>query len=136
MLILRASVLLAIVGVNLRMRGTRRTAKAFQCENLKFRQPTIDESSWRTIGQICRAVNTAARNGLRAPNCLRSSLVLNYMLRRRGWDSVLRIGVKRDGELFEAHAWVELGQIAVNDTQDVAERFTPIVDLSAATAFF
>jgi hypothetical protein len=135
MLVLRAAILLATVGLMLRLRGFRRTLTTFGCRTLKTVEDARGESSRREIRQVSRAVAVAARNGLRTPNCLRSSVVLNYMLRRRGYDSELRIGVRRQGELFEAHAWVELAQRVVNDTQDVAQRFTPVAELSGAIPF-
>ena len=39
--------------------------------------------------------------------CLRRSLVLTALLRRRGRPATLRFGVRREAELLLAHAWVE-----------------------------
>jgi len=56
--------------------------------------------------------------------CLPKSLVLWGLLRHQGIEnSELRIGVRRDAENFEAHAWVECEGIALNDTLDVRSRF-------------
>jgi hypothetical protein len=41
------------------------------------------------------------------PTCLTRSLALVYLLRRRGLPAELRIGVRKTGEAFGAHAWVE-----------------------------
>ncbi|HVJ67195.1 MAG TPA: lasso peptide biosynthesis B2 protein [Caulifigura sp.] len=135
LLVLRAGVLLAIVGWALRLRGFRKTVATFRCSPLKSQSNSDDESAQLEIRHVSQAVKAAARNGIREPNCLRSSLVLNYLLRRRGYDSQLRIGVRREGHKFEAHAWVELHDRVVNDTQDVATRFTPVADLQAAIPF-
>lgn len=97
-LILRAGVLLAIVGGMLRYRGFRRTVATFRCDPLGFTSDAQAPAASQAIRQVSRAVQIAARNGLRQPNCLRNSLVLNYLLRRRGYDSELRIGVRRAGD--------------------------------------
>jgi len=59
-----------------------------------------------------------------APPCLGRSLVLWFLLRRRGIDAELVIGAgtPRGGEL-PAHAWVEVAGEPVNDAFDVRERF-------------
>ena len=56
--------------------------------------------------------------------CLGRSLVLWFLLRRRGIDAELVIGadMPRGGEL-PAHAWVEVAGEPVNDAPDVRERF-------------
>jgi hypothetical protein len=42
--------------------------------------------------------------------CLRESLVLYALLRRRGAAPTLRIGVRKSGPMLAAHAWVEYGR--------------------------
>jgi hypothetical protein len=70
-----------------------------------------------------RVVRLAAERGLVRVNCLPHSLVLWWLLRRRGADAVLRFGVRKTGAEIEAHAWVELDGAALNDDDDVHERF-------------
>ena len=60
----------------------------------------------------------AGRRGLMSATCLRQALLVDWLLRRRGLDPVLQLGVRKRGEKFDAHAWVELegealGQAAV-----------------------
>ena len=57
-------------------------------------------------------------------SCLRQSLLVWWLLRRKGLPAELRIGVQKQ-EGFAAHAWVELARQPVNDAPDVAERFAP-----------
>lgn len=61
--------------------------------------------------------------------CLPRSLCLQWMLARRGMESRLRIGVRRQGEgTLEAHAWIEdEGGLPLNDTTDVESRFRALV---------
>lgn len=64
-------------------------------------------------------------------SCLRQSLLVWWLLRRKGMPVELRIGV-RTQEGFAAHAWVEVDGQPVNDATDVAERFAPF-DSSLST---
>lgn len=57
-------------------------------------------------------------------SCLRQSLLIWWLLRRRGLEAELRIGVNNH-EKFLAHAWVELAGQPVNDHPNVAEGFPP-----------
>lgn len=40
-------------------------------------------------------------------SCLRRSLVLAWLLRRRGFQPRVRFGVRKHGSTLDAHAWVE-----------------------------
>ncbi|MGH9678172.1 MAG: lasso peptide biosynthesis B2 protein, partial [Candidatus Acidiferrum sp.] len=53
------------------------------------------------------------------------SMALWWLLRRRGMPAQLRIGARRTGGEFEAHAWVEMAGRAINDSNDVQTRYTP-----------
>ena len=58
-----------------------------------------------------RMAELAAIAGLRGPimtTCLRQALVVHGLLRRRGLDSRLRLGVAREHAAPDMHAWVEL----------------------------
>ena len=71
-------------------------------------------------------INRAKRYSPLPGNCLSQSLALTWMLRRRGIDPALRLGVRLTGPAFDAHAWVEYDGRVLNDTQDVHTRFTPL----------
>ena len=55
--------------------------------------------------------------------CLDRSVLLWFLMRQRGLDGRLRIGVTRDDEELVGHAWVELNTRVVNDEPDVAEHY-------------
>lgn len=69
----------------------------------------------------------SALSDLRLPgvSCLARSLTLCALLERRGELPSLRIGAPKHatGEAFEAHAWVELNGVVLNDAVDVRERY-------------
>lgn len=72
---------------------------------------------------IATAVNRAARLVRIPVNCLTRSLLLGWLLRRRGVASQLRIGVKMNNGSLAAHAWVEYAGIPINDQPNVGEQF-------------
>ena len=67
----------------------------------------------------------AARNLFFKTNCLEQSLVLWSLLRRHGFAAELKIGARKEAGRFEAHAWVELDRIPVNDDTDSNRQFVP-----------
>jgi hypothetical protein len=73
--------------------------------------------------KVVLAVERAASRLPVVTTCLVRSLVVWYLLARRGQRPQLVIGVRRPGPALEAHAWVEVDGRPVNDTTDVRERF-------------
>jgi len=70
------------------------------------------------------ATATARRFFLRT-NCLEQSLVIWFLLRRRGVSPSLRFGGRKAGDQFEAHAWVECEGVVLNDEGSVRQDFIP-----------
>lgn len=70
-----------------------------------------------------RMVAAAASHGLFRPTCLEHSVVLWWLLRRRGIDCDLRIGVRRAEGRCEAHAWVEAEGVSLSHPDDPHLRF-------------
>jgi len=68
-------------------------------------------------------VNSAAGVVLGPANCLTRSLYLWWLLRRRGVQCQLRIGVRLAAGALEAHAWVEHAGVPINDREDVGKAF-------------
>lgn len=81
------------------------------------------------------AVNIAARHMPYPATCLTRSLLMNWLLHRRGVPSDLRIGVRITNGTLDAHAWVEVGGVPVNDRPDVVGQFMPFGDLVPLGAF-
>jgi hypothetical protein len=74
---------------------------------------------------IARMAAAAARNVFFGTNCLEQSLVLWWLLRRRGIAAELRIGARKEFQRFEAHAWVEVDSAVLNDTSAEHLHFVP-----------
>ena len=86
----------------------------------KKAQVSVEVLSWAVSG-VSRFVPQAT--------CLTQALTLHVLLRRRRFESKIHIGVaKKEGELFESHAWVESGGRVVIGDLDL-KRFTSMVVL-------
>lgn len=121
-LFLRAAILLPFISASLRFRGFRRT-RAFLQKRFRHSKAGADLPSSGNVELIVRVVRAAVRNGLGHPTCLEESLALWCLLGQQGIVSELRIGVRKSGEKFEAHAWVELGGSALNELEAVHEHY-------------
>jgi hypothetical protein len=117
-LFLRAMALLPVVALSLRWRGFRATQSTLQ----KFLSNAIPEQDLNFVNQrlalTAHMVNAADRHGLVHPSCLAKSLALWWLLGRQGIPSQLRIGIRKENEKFEAHAWVERDGTALNEPEE------------------
>jgi hypothetical protein len=117
-LFLRAVVLLPLVVLSLRWRGFRETQAALQ-RFLSKANPEPDAAFASKIAALtAHMVNAADRHGLVHPSCLSKSLTLWWLLGRQGIPSRLRIGIRKEKEKFEAHAWVERNGTALNEPDE------------------
>jgi hypothetical protein len=126
-LLAKALALLPITAAALRVGGFRRTYAALarlapkQATRAAPGGPALIQEAWT----IARIVDAAARRGPCRAMCLSRSLALWWLLRRRGIEADLRIGVRKHDDRLEAHAWVELQGHVLNDGADVGEHFAP-----------
>src|SRR6266704_7131832 len=106
-LFLRAIVLLPLVALSLRWRGfgaTQATLQGLLSDAHAEHDPALVN---KDAAMTAHMVNAADRHGLVHPSCLEKSLTLWWLLGRQGIPSHLRIGIRKEKEKFEAHAWVE-----------------------------
>ena len=66
--------------------------------------------------RLARLAGIAGRHGPMKETCLRQSLLLYALLRRNGCAPQLMIGANRESGRFTAHAWVELGGVALGQS--------------------
>ena len=85
-----------------------------------------------TAHRIARLVGIAANHGPYRATCLRQSLALWWLLRRRGIPAELRIGVRKEGGALEAHGWVEHQGQALDDRQGVTASYAAFQPSSPA----
>jgi Transglutaminase-like superfamily len=129
-LLLQALVLLPVAKRALRLSGLRYLTRSTAGHEPPGAQRAAEAQ------RVTRMVAAAARNGPWQATCLEQSVVLLWLLGRRGIPAQLRIGVRKQLEALEAHAWVESGGVVLNDSADVSERYRPFEgDLAALVPF-
>jgi hypothetical protein len=113
--------------IGLRLIGFRRWERvlAVFAPTVNTTGPAQGASVQKSALLVARMQEAAARNLFFRANCLEQSLVLCWLLRRRGIDAVLRIGARKESERFEAHAWVELDSQVLNDASAEHRHFVP-----------
>ena len=80
-------------------------------------KPGVQASTAVEVGRQAAAIQEAvSRHLLWQPSCLEKSLVLWWQLGRRGIAADLRIGARKEDGRFEAHAWVEMNNVVLNDS--------------------
>ncbi len=72
-----------------------------------------------------KMLEAASRYGVTRGNCLSKSIVLCHLLRRNGLQAMLRVGGRKEGSQFAAHAWVELDSIVIGDFEGLHKDFVP-----------
>jgi hypothetical protein len=109
--------------VLLRLIGFKRTLGFYQQNNELAAQYTPVNQDLDTATMVARMISIAANHGLYRARCLPKSLVLVKFLQARDIASNLKIGARCQGEEFGAHAWVECGGVAINESTDVENRY-------------
>ena len=72
-----------------------------------------------SVTEITWAISAVGKR-IGRPTCLADAAVAYTMLRRRGHDPRLRIGVRRGHSVLEAHAWVECnGTVVMGDVPEM-----------------
>lgn len=61
-----------------------------------------------------------------APSCLRRSVTLLRELHRLGLDAAMHIGVRTGAGPIDAHAWVQVGDVVVNDDPVVTAGYAEV----------
>jgi hypothetical protein len=124
---LEAAVLLSATWLGLRVVGFRRWRTLLV--RLTPRTPDstrpLDPARFETAREIARVQEAVSRHLIFHTSCLEQSLVLWWLVARRGMPAELRIGARKQAERFEAHAWVELGSLVLNDSGDAHLHFAP-----------
>lgn len=117
--------LLAVVDFSLRVFGLRRTVRGMR-RLVGHRRSDVRPG---LITNAAHAVATAAAFYPRRALCLEQSLVLYWVLRRRGVEAQLRVGVQPFP--FTAHAWVEHNGHPINEQEDFVTQLAPFPSFGA-----
>lgn len=79
-----------------------------------------------SVPRLVWLVEVAGRHTPIKATCLKKTLVLSWILGRRGIPTELRIGVARHDGVFSAHAWLEREEQVILGHQE-AERYEPLL---------
>lgn len=116
--------LVSDIGVSTQLRLGRLAALIASYENAKIGRtlttPVTDDGAARVV----RAYERATLFRASANRCLSRSLAMARRLAGLRCDALLVIGVR--AQPFAAHAWVQSGDIVLNETPDEVARYTPI----------
>jgi len=128
-LLLSSMVLLPLIAFALRMVGFKQTKKFmsyFMFIKLNFNKhnkPEIDKAY-----TIARMISVAASHGPYHANCLKQSLLLWWVLAKRGISSEIKFGVQKDSnQSLGAHAWVECNGVALINNWEDHQRLSAFV---------
>jgi hypothetical protein len=124
---LQVAVLLPIMAVALHIRGfgpvQEKLARLADCSPRPagHTRPQVD------VASVPAFVELAVSKGAVGANYLGRSLVLWFLLRRKGIGSDLRVGVRGPSgeEPSMCHAWIENEARVIFDSSDVADRYRP-----------
>lgn len=85
------------------------------------------QEAWAYRRRVVGAVHAVGKRLLGDKPCLTQALVAQRLLRQKGYDTVLRLGVTKDGKELLAHAWLERdGQVVIGGNASQT-RYTPLV---------
>lgn len=107
--LLFASLLLALplMSASLRLLGYRRTFALVEARSGMPGRHVATAAERNRALRLAALLAIAGRHGLRT-TCLPQALLLHLLLRRRGLDPQLKLGVRRTEPRPDMHAWVEL----------------------------
>jgi hypothetical protein len=113
----QAGLLVPVLGLTLRVISFRRSYSVLRrlAPESDHALPTDPETASARVLQVAHVVAMASRHTPTPNSCLHRSLALWLLLRRRGFDSHLRFGARKQPSGFEAHAWVEHNGVVVFD---------------------
>lgn len=109
--------LLPFLTLSLRLRGFRSTLRFLQNRTGRPEPAMTEEALRERVVITSRMVLAAARNSPFPSTCLERSLSLWWLLARQNVATQFRVGVKKDGEKFAAHAWVERNGVAIGEPE-------------------
>ena len=124
-LLITSLIILPVIALGLRFYGlkkTRSTLVLFIPDNtgLIF----SEDEAMRGVYKVARIVDVASRHGLYFANCLKESLILWWLLTRKGIKSKIHIGVEKDSVELLAHAWVEYLGAPLNNPEQVQQHYS------------
>ncbi len=116
---------LAITWIGLRAFGFSRWQRMVERRVSRVESRESAASRAVSANRLAQLQEAAARSLFLPTNCLERSLALWSLLQRRGFPAELKFGARKNSGTFEAHAWVELHGVALNNPADEQREFAP-----------
>ena len=128
--LLSSVVMLPLIAVSLKAKGYKWT-QAFLADHLPDRSLSThsEDTQLKEAQQLARIVTIASSNSAYKASCLKKSLLIWWLLARRGIKTELRIGVNNSSGDFKAHAWVEYRGEVLAEQADMGEQFSAFSSL-------
>ena len=114
---------LPIVSVLLGAFGAVRTRRWLERTSARGPGRRADKQDIQAADKLARFAEIAGRRGAITATCLRQSLLVYWLLRRRGLAPRLMLGVRTVESKLEAHAWIELQSVAIGQSDLVHSPF-------------
>lgn len=121
-LLLSAFVLLPSTVVGLRLWGFKRWYSWLQWSG-QWGCRRLAATEMHTVRRTLLLLRLVIRYAPHRGNCLSQSLTLWWLLQQQGLAGELRIGVRQQDGMLQAHAWIEYGGQPLNDSLDVHTRY-------------
>ena len=126
-ILIQSWALFPILVLALRLFSYRRVYRALLQYSANPASP-VATAAHPQVGELARAVQIAAAHSLVPVVCLPRSLMLWWQLRRYGYESALRFGVRKNQGAFEAHAWVKFRNTVLLDPETIEQSYVLMDD--------
>jgi hypothetical protein len=83
---------------------------------------------------VARLVRIAGERSLFRARCLERSLVLRWILCREGIDAIIIFGARKQNNEMQAHAWVEVHGVSLDEENDMNQQFSPFEGITTSHA--
>ncbi|MGA8144871.1 MAG: lasso peptide biosynthesis B2 protein [Candidatus Acidiferrales bacterium] len=130
--VLEAAAALPAISIAIRLGGFRVCKAALKDSRARSNADANAAGTLEAAQRIARLEAATARNLFFRATCLEQSLVLRWLLRRRGMNADLRIGARKEADRFEAHAWVELNGAVLDGGDSEHLHFVPFKNIETS----
>lgn len=123
-----------LLSLSLRARGFRKTRKRVEALSEHPAPRAASATDHDAAERLAQLAQIAGRRSLVVTTCLRQALAVYGLLRRRGLQPELKLGVDRmPGRAIDMHAWVELDGVPLAQPHLRHREFQPATSASTAS---
>jgi hypothetical protein len=130
MQLIQAILILPVIHIALLTLGYSRLQEMLvKLTQLKLNRNSQSEAeNLRRARDISGIVSIAAQHGFFRATCLRRSILIWWLLLREGISSRICFGTRIVNHQLEAHAWVELLGVVINDLTQIRQHYFVLED--------